>query len=78
ETDEWGNGLGGVLFGTPSENKGKRKRGRLDLEPPDFPIPALGGGEHRKRYPLQFKVNAVRYSKKIVKGAQGAGGTVGV
>ena len=75
---EWGDGLGGVLFGTPAQNKGKRKKGQLELEPPDFPIPELGGGSQRKRYPLKFKVDAVRYSQKRVKGAQGPGGTVGI
>ncbi|CAB1101701.1 unnamed protein product [Ectocarpus sp. CCAP 1310/34] len=75
---EWGDGLGGVLFGTPAQNKGKRKKGRLELEPPDFPIPDHGGGTQRKRYTLQFKVNAVRYSQRKLKGAQGPGGTVGV
>ena len=38
---EWGDGLGGVLFSTPAQNKGKRKKGQLELEPPDFPIPEL-------------------------------------
>eukprot|EP00904_Undaria_pinnatifida_P011820 jgi/Undpi1/7769/HiC_scaffold_23.g10242.m1 len=75
---EWGDGLGDVLFGTPAQNKGKRKKGQLELEPPDFPIPDLGGGSQRKRYPLGFTVNAVRYSKKRVKGAQGPDGTVGI
>ncbi|CAB1099205.1 unnamed protein product [Ectocarpus sp. CCAP 1310/34] len=75
---EWGDGLGGVLFGTPAQNKGKRKKGRLELESPDFPIPDHGGGTQRKRYTLQFKVNAVRYSQRKLKGAQGPGGTVGV
>ncbi|CAB1108371.1 unnamed protein product [Ectocarpus sp. CCAP 1310/34] len=75
---EWGDGFGGALFGTPAQNKGKRKKGQLELEPPDFEIPNFGGGSQRKRYPLQFKVNAVRYSQKRVKGAQGPGGTVGI
>ena len=75
---EWGDGLGGVLFGTPAQNKGKRKKGQLELEPSDFPIPDLGGGSQRERYPLGFKVNAVRYSKKRVKRAQGRNATVGI
>ena len=75
---EWGDGFGGTLFGTPSEKKGKRKKGRLELEPPDFDIPQFGGGGIRKRYPLQFKVNAVGHSQKRVKGAQGPGGRVGI
>ena len=75
---EWGDGLGGVLFGKPAQNKGKRKKGQLELEPPDFPIPELGGGSQRNRYPLQFKVNAVRYSQKRIKGARGPDGTVGI
>lgn len=74
----WGDGLGGVLFGTPAQNKGKRKKGQLELEPPNFPIPELGGGSQRKRYPLKFKVDAVRYSQKRIKGAQGPNGTVGI
>ena len=45
------------------------------MEPPDFPILDLGGGSKKKRYPLQFKVKAVRYSQKRIKGAQGPGGT---
>ena len=75
---EWGDRFGGTLFGTPSEKKGKRKKRRLELEPPDFHIPQFGGGDIRKRYPLQFKVNAVRYSQKRVKGAEGPGGSVGI
>ena len=75
---EWGDGFGGTVFGTALEKKGKRKKGHLELEPPDFDIPQFGGGDTRKRYPLQFKVNAVRYSQKRVKGAQGPGGSVGI
>ncbi|CAB1110883.1 unnamed protein product [Ectocarpus sp. CCAP 1310/34] len=75
---EWGDGLGGVLFGTPAQNKGRRKKGQLELEPPDFAIPELGGGRQRKHHPLKFKVDAVRYSQKRLKGAQGPGGTVGI
>ena len=75
---EWGDGFGGTLFGTPSEKESKRKKGHLELEPPDFDIPHFGGGDIRKRYPLQFKMNAVRYSQKRVKGAQGPGGSVGI
>ena len=43
-----------------------------------LPIPDIGGGSQRKRYPLSFKVNAVRYSKKRVKRAQGRNATVGI
>lgn len=75
---EWGDGLGGVHFGTPAQNKNKRKKGQLELEPPDFPIPEFGGGSQRKRYPLKFKVDAVRYSQRRIKGAQGPDGTVGI
>eukprot|EP00904_Undaria_pinnatifida_P011403 jgi/Undpi1/7393/HiC_scaffold_22.g09866.m1 len=75
---EWGDGFGGTVFGTYSERKGKRKKGRLELEPPDFVIPQFGGGDIRKRYPLQFKAHAVRCSQKRVKGAQGPGGSVGI
>ncbi|CAB1096096.1 unnamed protein product [Ectocarpus sp. CCAP 1310/34] len=75
---EWGDGLGGVLFGTPAQNKGKRKKGQLELEPPNFPIPELGGGSQRKRYPLKFMVDAVRYSQRKIKGAQGPNVTVGI
>ena len=75
---EWGDWFGGNLFGTPSEKKGKRKKGRLELEAPDFDIPQFGGGDIKKRYPLQIKVNAVRYCQKKVKGAQGPGGSVGI
>lgn len=70
--------MGGVLFDTPAQNKGKRKKGQLELEPPNFPIPELGGGSQRKRYPLQFKVDAVRYSQRRIKGARGPNGTVGI
>lgn len=79
ESDAWTDGFGGRLDGTPAEgkSKGKRKRERLELEPPDFAI-EYGGGRQRRRYALEFKVNAVRYATKISPGAQGPGGTIGV
>ena len=52
---KWGDGLGGVLFGTPAQNKGKRKKGQLELEPPDFPIPDLGGGSQKKALPSELQ-----------------------
>lgn len=52
--------------------------GRLGLESPDFRIPELADDAHRKRYPLAFKVNAVRYSPNRIKGAQGHGVAVGI
>ena len=65
-------------MGRWARGRSKRKKGRLELEPPDFPIPGLGGGARRKRFSLGFKVNAVRHSQKRIEGAQGKGETVGI
>ena len=75
---EWGDAFEGTLIGTHSEKKGKREKGRLELELLDFDISQFGGGDIRKRYPLQLAVNAVSYTQQMVKGAQGLGGSVGI
>ena len=79
ESEEWTDGFGGRLDGTPAEGKGKGKRKRepLELEPPNFPI-KFGGGQKRKRYDLEFKVNAIKYATMQSPGAQGPNGTIGV
>ena len=51
---------------------------RLELKPPDFEIPGFGGGSHRKRYPLEFKLKAIEYAQSVVEGGKGTGGTVGL
>lgn len=77
ESDEWTDGFGGSLGGASVDGKGKRKREKLELEPPDFPI-EIGGGKKRKRYSLSFKLNAINYALNKVLGGRGEGGTVGV
>lgn len=56
----------------------KKKCRKLELKPPDFAIPEFGGGSQRKRYPLEFKLNAIRYAQSVVEGGRGPGGTVGI
>lgn len=56
----------------------KRKGEKLELKPPDFEVPDFGGGSKRKRYPLDFKLNAIKYAQSVVEGGRGPGGTVGV
>lgn len=60
------------------ETPSKKKSRKLALTPPDFEIPVFGGGAHRKRYPLDFKLNAIKYAQSVVKGGRGPGGTVGI
>ena len=45
ESEDWADGFGGRLEGTPAKgkSKGKRKREQLELEPPDFPVEFDGG-----------------------------------
>ena len=54
--------------------EGQEEERRLELEPPDFDIPQFGGGDIRKRYPLQFKVNAVRKGSRERKDGVGVSG----
>ena len=56
----------------------KKKARKLELKPPDFEIPEFGGGSKRKRYPLDFKLNAIKYAQSVVEGGRGPGGTVGI
>lgn len=75
EADEEDNGAEAlfVLRAPP-----KKKNRKLELKPPDFAIPEFGGGSHRKRYPLDFKLNAIKYAQSVVEGGRGPGGTVGI
>ena len=72
ESEDWTDGFGGRLDGTPAKGKSmsKSKREKLELEPPDFPI-EIGGGQKRKRYDLAFKLNAIRYATKKSPGSRG-------
>ncbi|CAB1103946.1 unnamed protein product [Ectocarpus sp. CCAP 1310/34] len=56
ESEEWTDGFGGRLDGTPAEGKGKAKRKRepLEVEPPNFPM-KFGGGQKRNRHDLELK-----------------------
>ena len=59
ESHEWQDDDGEALFMEPPKKKGKVIYGRLELKPPDSAIPEFGGGSHRKRYPSEFKLNAI-------------------
>ena len=39
----------------PRKKKGTRTYRKLELKPPDIPVPELGGSPHCTRYPRQFK-----------------------
>ncbi|CAB1105063.1 unnamed protein product [Ectocarpus sp. CCAP 1310/34] len=76
---EWGDGLGGVLFGAPAQNKGQEEERATGAEAAGLPDSRPWWWNPKEaRYTLQFKVDAVRYSRRKLKGAQGPGGTVGV
>ena len=47
-----------AVNGASVEGVVKRKRGKLELEPPSFPI-EFGGGAKRKRYDLQSSVKTI-------------------
>ena len=56
------------LFTEPPKKRGtKRPYGKLQVKPPDFEILEFGGGLHRKRYSLEFKLKAIEYAQSVVK-----------
>ena len=78
ESREWQDNDREALFSETPKKKGKRTCGKLELKPPDFPIPEFGGGPHRKRYPIEFKPKAIGYAQSVVEGGRETGGTVGL
>ena len=77
ESHEWQDNDWEALFTEPPKKKGERTYGRLELKPPDFEIQEFGGGPHRKRHSLEFKLNAIDCAQSVVPGGKGPGGTVG-
>ena len=59
EGHEWQDGDGEALFTEPPKKKGKIIYVRLELKPPDFEIPELGGGSHRKMYYSELKLKTI-------------------
>ena len=69
---------GEALFSEPQKKTAKITHGKLELKPPDFPIPEFGGGLYLRKYPIEFKPKAIGYAQSVVGGRRGPGGTVGL
>ena len=71
---------GRTTMGKPSSQSPRRQRARGHKESwseTAFPIPEFGGGLHRKRYVIEFKLKVIGYAPSVVEGGRRPGGTVG-